>query len=216
MVKGSGLTAHLLPGEIKLRIAGFTVGMRFEGANPRHQVEGRHALPGRVNFMTGSEANWRVNLRPYGSVVYRELYPGIDMEYGAAGRNLKSEFQVVAGADPSCIRVRYVGAGNPWIDTDGSLVVPVEGAELRERAPLVYQERAGVRQVVAGRFLIHADDTVGFQLGDYDRARPLVIDPVLSYSTLLGGSGLEFGFRARTPLEEGLRMTLDWYLANRA
>jgi uncharacterized repeat protein (TIGR01451 family) len=191
MVKGSGLIAHLLPGEIDLRIAGLTVSMRFEGANPKHRIEGNQALPGRVNFLTGSEANWRVNLPLYGSVVYRDLYPGIDMEYGGAGRNLKSEFLVAAGADPSCIRVRYVGAGDPWIDADGSLVVPVDGAELREPAPLVYQDRAGVRQVVLGRFLIHADGTVGFRLGDYDLARPLVIDPVLSYSTLLGGSGFD-------------------------
>ncbi len=191
MVKGSGLTAHLLPGEIELRIAGLHVSMRFEGANPGHRVEGNQALPGRVNFLTGSEADWRVDLPVYGSVVYRELYPGIDMEYGAAGRYLKSEFLVAAGADASRIRVRYVGAGDPWIDGDGSLVVPVEGTELRERAPLVYQERAGVRQLVAGRFLIHSDGTVGFWLGDYDTARPLVIDPVLSYSTLLGGSGFD-------------------------
>src|ERR1035437_9601499 len=185
MVKGSGLTAHLLPGEIKLRIAGFTVSMRFEGANPEHRVEGNQALPGHANFLTGSEVNWRVDLPLYGSVVYRDLYPGIDMVYGGADRNLKSEFLVAAGADPSRIRVRYVGAGDPWIDADGSLVVPLEGTELRERAPLVYQERAGARQVVAGRFLIHADGTVGFRLGDYDAALPLVIDPVLSYSTLL-------------------------------
>ena len=191
MVKGSDLTAHLLPGEIKLRVAGLTVSMRFEGANPGHRIEGNQTLPGHANFLTGSEVNWRVNLPLYGSVVYRDLYPGIDMVFGGDGRNLKSEFLVAAGADTSHIRLRYVGAENPWIDADGSLVVPVDGAELRERAPLVYQERAGARQVVAGRFRIHADGTVGFHLGDYDLARPLVIDPVLSYSTLLGGSGFD-------------------------
>ena len=191
MVKSSGLTAHLLTGEIELQIASLAVTMRFEGANPWHRVEGAQALPGHVNFLTGSEANWRINLPLYGSVVYRELYPGIDMEYGSSGRNLKSEYRVAAGADPSRIRVRYVGAGDPWIDADRALVVPLGGTELREGAPLVYQERAGVRQMVAARFLVHEDGTVGFGLGDYDVARPLVIDPILSYSTLLGGSGFD-------------------------
>src|ERR1019366_6328136 len=82
MVKGSDLTAHLLPGEIKLRVAGLTVSMRFEGANPGHRIEGNQTLPGHANFLTGSEVNWRVNLPLYGSVVYRDLYPGIDMVFG--------------------------------------------------------------------------------------------------------------------------------------
>ena len=191
MVKGSGLTAHFLPGEIELRAGGVKVTMRFEGANPNHRVEGDGRLPGHANFLTGSETNWRVNLPLYGSVVYRELYPGIDMEYGGAGRNLKSEFLVAAGAAPSQIRVRYLGAGSPSVDADGSLVVPVAGIALRERAPLVYQERSGVKEFIAGKFLVRGDGTVGFRLGEYDRTLPLRIDPVLSYSTLLGGSGFD-------------------------
>jgi hypothetical protein len=191
MVKGSGLTAHFLPGEIELRVGGVKVTMRFEGANPKHRVEGDGRLPGHANFLAGSETNWRVNLPLYGSVVYRELYPGIDMEYGGAGRNLKSEFLVAAGAAPSQIRVRYLGAGSPSVDADGSLVVPVAGIALRERAPLVYQERSGVKEFIAGKFLVRGDGTVGFRLGEYDRTLPLRIDPVLSYSTLLGGSGFD-------------------------
>ena len=191
MVKGSGLTAHFLPGEIELRVGGVKVTMRFEGANPKHRVEGDGRLPGHANFLTGSATNWRVNLPLYGSVVYRELYPGIDMEYGGAGRNLKSEFLVAAGAAPSQIRVRYLGAGSPSVDADGSLVVPVAGIALRERAPLVYQERSGVKEFIAGKFLVRGDGTVGFRLGEYDRTLPLRIDPVLSYSTLLGGIGFD-------------------------
>jgi hypothetical protein len=191
MANGSGLTAHFLPGEIELRIGGVKVSMRFEGANPKHRVEGNGRLPGHANFFSGSESNWRVNLPLYESVVYRELYPGIDMEYGAAGRNLKSEFLVAAGTDPSQIRVRYLGAGAPSVDADGSLVVSVEGRDLLERAPLVYQERAGVKTFVTGGFLVRTDGTVGFRLGEYDRTLPLWIDPVLSYSTLLGGSGAD-------------------------
>ena len=191
VASGSGLVAHLMPGEIELRASGDKVVMRFEGANPMHQIEGRRLLRGRANFLTGGESNWRVNVPLYKSVIYRQLYPGIDMEYGGARRNLKSEFVVAPGADPSQIRVRYVGAGSPSVDADGSLVVSLAGRDLRERMPVVYQEFAGVKTVVAGWFLVRADGSVGFGLGEYDHTLPLVIDPVLSYSTLLGGSGTD-------------------------
>ena len=87
--------------------------------------------------------------------------------------------------------MRYSGGGDPRIDADGSLVVRVGDHELREQAPLVYQERDGSKQSVEGRFRLLGAGVVGFALGDYDRARALVIDPVLSYSSLLGGSGTE-------------------------
>ena len=187
VANGSGLTAYFLPGEIALGAGGMKVVMRFEGANPNHVIEGNGHLAGHANFLTGGETNWRVDLPLYKSVIYRELYPGIDMEYGGAERNLKSEFLVAPGADPSQICVRYVGAGDPSLDADGSLVLSLAGRELRERAPLVFQELAGVKMFVTGRFLIHDDGSVGFNLDEYDRKLPLVIDPVLSYSTLLGG-----------------------------
>src|SRR5215471_7565891 len=156
-VQKPGLTALLLHGEIDLRVHGLNVRMRFERANPQHWLEGHQALPGHANFMSGPETDWRVNLPMYGTVVYRHLFRGIDMEYGSEGRNLKSEFHVGAGADPSDIRVRYVGAGHPWIEADGTLTIPIQGGELREHAPLVYQWTAGSRRAVSGRFRIHSD-----------------------------------------------------------
>ena len=92
---------------------------------------------------------------------------------------------------PSLIRVRYLGAGVPRVDGDGSLVVVEAAMELREQAPVAYQIRAGVKHNVGARFLVHSDGTVAFRLDGYDVDRPLVIDPVISYSTLLGGAGTE-------------------------
>jgi hypothetical protein len=122
-------------------------------------------------------------------VAYRALYPGIDMVYGGEGRDLKSEFVVAPGADPSRIRVRYAGAGGVRIEEDGALAIPVDGRELHEQAPSICQERRGERVAVEGRFAVDGDGTVRFVVGDCDVTRPLIIDPVLSYSTLLGGSG---------------------------
>ncbi len=191
MVKGSGLTAYFLRGEIELVIAGLNVSMRFEGVNPAHQIEAGQTLPGKINFLVGAEPDWRLNLNPYNSVRYRNLYRGIHMVYGGSGRELKSQFEVDAGADPSLIRVRYLGADFPRVDGDGSLVVAVAATELREHAPVAYQIRGGIKHNVGARFLVHSDGTVAFRLDGYDVDRPLVIDPVISYSTLLGGAGTD-------------------------
>ena len=115
--------------------------MRIEGSNP---------LAGRVNFLTGGR-RIGIGVAQYGAVAYRDLYAGIDMVYGGSGRNLKSEFLVAAGADPSQIRVRYLG-GEVRIDADGALAIAVNGEIVRERAPEAYQFRGGKRVVVDSRF----------------------------------------------------------------
>src|SRR5439155_11175832 len=163
------------------------VRMQFPGASGRTHIEPLERLPGVANFLVGPEEEWRVGLPLYSGVIYRELYAGIDMIYGSDGRKLKSQFVVAPGFDPSRILVQYVGAGKLRVDSDGSLVIPVSTREVREQAPVVYQERHGERLPVEGRFALFGD-AVGFIIGDYDRTAPLVIDPTVSYSTLLGGS----------------------------
>jgi hypothetical protein len=140
-------------------------------------------LPGHASFLLGAQQDWRPDVPLYGAVAYRELYAGIDMVYGGEGRNLKSEYVVAPGADPSRIRVRYAGAGGVRIDGNGALAIAVDGRELREQAPSIYQERSGKRVVVEGRFAVDDDGTVRFLVGDYDVGLPLIIDPVLSYSS---------------------------------
>ena len=187
MAKGSGLTAYFASRDVIFHVGGKLVHVEFEGASPR-EVDGTDRLSGQANFLIGPEPDWRLGTPIFGAVRYRELYPGIDMIYGASGRDLKSEFVVAPGVDPARIRMRYVGDGEPWIDRDGSLSLSVSGDVLREQAPCAFQEIDGRRVYRVARFALRHDGTVGFVLGDYDPAQPLVIDPVLSYSTLLGGS----------------------------
>jgi len=188
MVKGSGLTAFFSPEEALFRMGEASVRVQFVGSRPAVEVEGLERQPGQANFLIGPQEEWRLGVPLYGGVIYRELYPGIDMVYGGRRQDLKSEFLVAPGADPSRIQLRYVGTGEVRIDESGALVIPVNGRELREQAPTVYQERDGHRVPVDGRFALAAGGIVGFIVNDYDRSRPLTIDPVLSYSTLLGGS----------------------------
>ncbi|MGA3018708.1 MAG: SBBP repeat-containing protein, partial [Bryobacteraceae bacterium] len=191
MAKSPGITAWFLDDAVVLRAGGQTVRLCFEGAARSATLEGRQPLEGRANFLTRDAASRRVGVPLFGNVFYRNLYPGIDMVFGAGGRDLKSEFLVAPGADPSRISLRWVGAGTPGIEGDGSLSIPMNREPLREQAPLVYQERDGRRLLVESRFRLAPNGALGFALGPYDRSLPLVIDPVLSYSTLLGGSAFD-------------------------
>ena len=188
MAKGSGVTAYFAPGEVVLRVGETPVRMRFEGANPRAAIEATGRLPGVVNFLTGTEETWRVDVALFGAVRYRGLYRGIDMVYGGNGRDLKSEYVVSPGADSRQIRVRYEGASELRIAEDGALLILVNGQELREQAPVIYQVVDGTRTPVEGRFALDPDGAVRFAIGEYRIARPLIIDPALYYSTLLGGA----------------------------
>jgi hypothetical protein len=103
------------------------------------------------------------------------------------------DFALAPGADPKAITLLIEGVEALAIDGHGDLVLQTHAGPLRMPKPRIYQERNGVRQAIAGGYLLKGPQRVGFQVGSYDPARPLVIDPVLSYSTYLGGSGGEFG-----------------------
>jgi hypothetical protein len=188
VARSAQLTAYFLSAEVAIRMRGNGwIRMQFPGATGPERIAPERRLPGTANFLIGPEEQWRTGVPLYSGILYRRLYPGIDMRYGSDGRNLKSEFIVAPGADPSSIRVRYAGAQGLRVDLDGSLVIAAGAREMREQAPVVYQIRGGEKQAVDGQFAVFGD-AVGFLIGEYDRALPLVIDPVITYSTLLGGS----------------------------
>ncbi len=161
--------------------------MKFVGANPRAAVEGEQELKGKVNYFVGRDpAKWRPNVPTYARVRYRELYRGVDLVYhgghGARGQ-LEYDFVLAPGADASTIRVRFEGAERLGVDEDGGLLLRTKTGTLRQSRPVVYQETNGARREVAGRYVLLSKNEVGFRVGAYDRSAPLVIDPVLVYST---------------------------------
>ncbi|HSW50316.1 MAG TPA: SBBP repeat-containing protein, partial [Bryobacteraceae bacterium] len=180
------------PERVRFEIGGEQLSVRFHGARPAPALEARHRLAGTVNFLSGSgPERWRTNVPTYRSIVYRDLYPGIDLVYQAVGEDLESQFEVSPGAAAGVIRWRYQGARSVKLDPDGSLRVATAKGELREHRPVLYQWRDGDRISVRGSFRVFDDGSVGFRIGDYDRGSMLVIDPILSFSTYLGGSGLD-------------------------
>ena len=171
------------------QIHGTRLSVHFAGANPHVSMEGVAAMAARANFLIGDDpAAWHTGVPTYRGIVYRNLYPGIDMNYTGSDPRLKSEFRVAPGANPSQIRLEYPDADGVFVDANGDLVVRTGAAELHEQAPVAYQESDGIRHPVEAGYRVLRGDTVMFDLGDYDVTRPLVIDPVISYSTYLGGT----------------------------
>ncbi len=170
------------------------VRMQVLGGNPAASASGVDRLPGVVNYFLGNDpSQWHTGIATYGRVAYDDVYPGIDLVWYGSQSQLEYDFVVSPGADPSAIRLGFWGAERVEIDAGGDLVLHAGGQELRQHAPFVYQEVSGQQQEVASRFVLEGQQ-VRFAMGAFDAGRPLVIDPVLSYSTFLGGSGLDWGF----------------------
>jgi hypothetical protein len=200
LARGNGYGLYLTSGEAALVFGGHQSGkaetsaveMKFAGANPGAEVAGSERLPGHSNYFIGNDpSRWVRNVSQFGRVVYREVYPGIDLAfYGKQGR-LEYDFDVAPGADPDRIQLDLTGADKLQVASNGDLVLAKSGRELRFQAPHIYQNAAAGIQNVQGAFVLRGNDHVSFKVGDYDRTRTLVIDPVFVFSTFLGGSGQE-------------------------
>ena len=161
-------------------------------ANRAPVVRGDQELPGRSNYFIGNDPRqWRTDVPNYARVVYRQVYRGIDLAYYGDSRRLEYDFNLAAGADARSIRMRIAGAKGLRVDSSGDLIIETPAGELREQTPIAYQEVNGIRREVDARYVVWSKDQVGFALGRYDRNEPLVIDPVLVYSTYLGGNADE-------------------------
>lgn len=168
------------------------VGLRLVGARTDAEARLEQELPGRIHRLTGSTpANWQTQLRAHGRVVYPEVFPGVDVAYYGRGRELEYDFIVAPGADPAVARVRFDGVRSARVSEQGDLQLDTGVGTLVQRRPEAYQRGPEGRETVAASYVLNADGSIGFQLGEYDRDRALVIDPVLSYATFLGGSGLD-------------------------
>src|SRR5882762_4860707 len=168
--------------------------MSLVGAARKAQVSGLDELPGKANYFIGKDrSKWRTNVPTYAKVQYQNVYPGIDLVYYGNQRQLEYDFVVAPGADPKRIVLGFKGADKLEIDAQGELVLHAAGADLRQHKPIIYQEIDGVRYDIAGGYVRKGASRVGFEVAAYDTNRPLVIDPMLSYSTYVGGSGNDVG-----------------------
>jgi hypothetical protein len=192
--RGDGYALALAPGEAVLNleqrpgaVATDTLRMGLLGANRRAPVKGVARQPGVVSYFIGNDpTRWRRGIPTYSKVQYADVYPGVDLVYYGNQRELEYDFIVAPGADPDQIVWRIEGA-TASVDGEGNLVLRAAQGPAVFRRPVVYQTDGDRKVQVRGEFTV-AGNRVGFRLGRYDHSKSLVIDPVLSYATYLGGS----------------------------
>jgi uncharacterized repeat protein (TIGR01451 family) len=193
--------ARAAGGELQLADDGVTVqfkqralSFRFAGATCAPGMIGEDRLVERRNFLLGSDhSRWHTDVPTFRRVAYEQLYPGIDLTFYGNQKQIEYDFEVAPGADPRAIRLLFDRSVRLLISRDGDLILKSRGVELIQRKPSIYQTINGERRKIEGAYKLLANHEVGFEIAEYDRAQPLVIDPTLVYSTYLGGSGDDSG-----------------------
>ncbi|HEX7297088.1 MAG TPA: SBBP repeat-containing protein, partial [Pyrinomonadaceae bacterium] len=209
-VRSSGYVAFFAPAEIVLSLSkrvvspraskahqspikSATLRMQLAKTNKDVQIVGEEQLPGTTNYYIGDDPKkWRTNVPSFSRVRYKELYDGIDMVNYSSANELEYDFVVNPGGHPDVIEMKFRGIDDVSVDRDGDLVFKTAVGVLRHSKPYVYQNVNGIRKEIPSRFTLRANG-VGFEIGNYDRSRVLTIDPALTYSTFLGGTGMDTG-----------------------
>lgn len=162
--------------------------MKAVGANPAPRMAGKEALAGKVNYFLGNDpTKWHTNIPIYAKVEYKDVYPGIDVMYYSNRQTLEYDLIVSPGADPTVITYEFQGADKIEIDAHGDLVLYTAVGEIRQGKPFVYQEVAGVKQVIPAYYVLKGEHRVGFHVATYVASLPLIIDPFLNLGP--GGDG---------------------------
>lgn len=203
---GEGYTLSLRPGEVTLALTpsgkshtpdqnikekSTLVRMQLIGANPSALSAAELPQITRTNYFLGSDpTQWHTDIPNYRQVRYHSVYPGIDLLYYGNHRQLEHDFIVAANANPARIAFSLSGIQAMQIDdVSGDLLLNTSSGQLRLHKPVSYQETNGHRTPVSTSYRLLPDRRISFNLGSYDHQHPLIIDPVLSYSTYLGGTG---------------------------
>ena len=165
----------------------------FLGANSAPAIEGRNKSRGVVNYLIGNDpAKWHTDIPTYTEVVYTDIYPGIDLRLYSQDSTLRYDFVVKPGASVDSIALAYRGVEKIAVDS-GDLVVTTAFGDLRQSRPYIYQQINDTTVTVEGGFkLLASQNGYGFEVMSYDSSYPLVIDPVLGYSSYFGGTDNEY------------------------
>ena len=170
--------------------AGTTLQFKLLGASKNPAIVGEDLLPGKVNYFIGRDpAKWHTGVPTYSRIRYKNVYPGIDLVYYGSHQQLEYDFAISPGANPGQIQFELTGAAQTTLDAEGNLVLQTSSGEVHLQSPVIYQESDGVRVRVSGTYVMNDSTHIAFHVSQYDPSKPMVIDPVLVYSTYLGGSG---------------------------
>ncbi|MGH7950988.1 MAG: SBBP repeat-containing protein, partial [Limisphaerales bacterium] len=193
LARGSDAQFLISPDEAQLSLRKAdsirSVQMQFVGANSRAQISGEAKLAGEINDITGNDpSQWRSGIPIFSKVRVSEIYPGVGLVYYGNQKQLEYDFTVAAGANPNSIAIHFTGADAISVNARGQLVLKLGGDEILQPKPLIYQTIGGAQKQIRGGYKMLDAQTVAFSVGNYDHSQPLVIDPILSYSTYFGGT----------------------------
>lgn len=166
-----------------------SVRLSLIGANPQGLLSGQGELAGKVHSFLGDIPDrWQANATLYSRVRVGQVYPGIDLVYYGNQEQLEYDFVVAPNADPDLIKLKFAGADSVELAPSGELIICMGKDSIQQHRPVMYQELDGRRVIVDGSYEVHSDRTIGFRIAEYNRELPLVIDPILSYSSFFGGT----------------------------
>jgi Beta-propeller repeat/FIMAH domain len=226
--RGAGYAVFLSEGTATLALpptgagAPLAITMRLLGARHPTAVTGLDRLPGVTNQIIGTDPQqWQIGVPGYAKVEYRDVYQGVNAIFYGTQQQLEYDFVVAPGADPRDIAIAFDGASSVSLDGHGDLVIATPVGDIVQRAPRIYQEKDGQRQSIDGGYVVKKHRRVAFRVGSYDHRMPLVIDPVLTYSTYLGGTAGEAASGVATDAQgnvyvAGQTTSLDFPLLNAA
>lgn len=165
-----------------------SIRMSLVGGNPNHKVEALQQIAGRTNYLKGPDpSKWQTDVANFSKIAWREVYPGVDLVFYGKQKTVEYDFIVKPGADVAKIRMRFEGAAAMSIDANGDLLLKTKEGQIRQPKPVVYQS---IGDNIQGRYVLQGNE-VGFELGDYDKTRDLVIDPYFTYTSFLGGNQID-------------------------
>ena len=169
--------------------------MHFDGANPAAEIVGANPLPGKTNYFIGNDPKkWHTDIPSYEAVRYQGIYPGVDLLFYGRQQRLEYDFVVAPGADPQAIALSISGARKLELNAQGDVLLSVAGGKVALQKPVIYQEVNGQRREIAGNYALANDRKIRFSVAGYDHTQPLTIDPVLNYSTYIGGEVFDEAF----------------------
>jgi hypothetical protein len=185
--RGQGQTLLLTRGGAELKLSDDVVRIQFPGASKAARPEARERQAGLSHYYPGADkTEWLTNIPNFGVVEYKNIYRGIDLIYHGEQGQLEYDFVVAPGANPRHIGVQFSGIQSLRMEDSGDLRLEfASGRHVIQKRPVIYQEIEGERRIVEGRYAIHGKNKASFEIARYDKSKPLVIDPVLGYSTYL-------------------------------
>jgi RHS repeat-associated protein len=216
LARGVGYQLFLTPGASVVALRSpegrqAALRMRFADGNAEPSLAGLDRTSGVVNYLLGKDpAAWHTHVANFARVRYESVYPGIDAVYHATQGKLEYDLHVAPNADPARIRLSFEGAESLSVDDRGDLLLRTHAGAVTQQKPVAYQDVGGERREVRASYRLLADNTVALDLGKYDHDTQLVIDPVLVYSTYLGGSNDASGASAIAVSRCGEALVTGW------